>query len=136
MFSGDIGNKNKPLIKNPSYIEEADYVVMESTYGDRLHDRTHEHIEELANILQATLDRGGNLVIPAFAVGRTQEILYFMRKIKEEKMITGHDDFEVYVDSPLAVEATHVFNENISECFDDEAMDLVKRGINPIFSVA
>ena len=133
VFSGDIGNKNKPLIKNPSYIEEADYVVMESTYGDRLHDRTHEHIEELANILQATLDRGGNLVIPAFAVGRTQEILYFMRKIKEEKMITGHDDFEVYVDSPLAVEATHVFNENISECFDDEAMDLVKRGINPIF---
>ena len=132
VFSGDIGNKNKPLIKNPSYIDEADYVVMECTYGDRTHDRTHEHIEELAQILQETLDRGGNLVIPAFAVGRTQEILYFMRKIKEEKLIKGHDDFEVYVDSPLAVEATQVFTKNIMECFDEEAMDLVNRGINPI----
>lgn len=132
VFSGDIGNKNKPLIKDPSYVEEADYVVMECTYGDRSHDRTHEHIGEFASILQETLDRGGNLVIPAFAVGRTQEILYFLRKIKEEKLITGHDGFEVYVDSPLAVEATHVFNKNISECFDEEAMDLVNRGINPI----
>lgn len=132
VFSGDIGNKNKPLIKNPSYIDEADYVVMECTYGDRTHDRTHEHIDELAQILQATLDRGGNLVIPAFAVGRTQEILYFMRKIKEEKLIKGHDDFEVYVDSPLAVEATQVFTKNIMECYDEEAMDLVNRGINPI----
>jgi len=131
VFSGDIGNKNKPLIKNPSYIDEADYVVMECTYGDRTHDRTHEHIEELAQILQETLDRGGNLVIPAFAVGRTQEILYFMRKIKEEKLIKGHDDFEVYVDSPLAV-ATQVFTKNIMECYDEEAMDLVNRGINPI----
>ena len=132
VFSGDIGNKNKPLIKNTSYIDEADYVVMECTYGDRTHDRTHEHIEELAQILQETLDRGGNLVIPAFAVGRTQEILYFMRKIKEEKLIKGHDDFEVYVDSPLAVEATQVFTKNIMECYDEEAMDLVNRGINPI----
>ena len=132
VFSGDIGNKNKPLIKNPSYIDEADYVVMECTYGDRTHDRTHEHIEELAQILQETLDRGGNLVIPAFAVGRTQEILYFMRKIKEEKLIKGHDDFEVYVDSPLAVEATQVCTKNIMECYDEEAMDLVNRGINPI----
>ena len=132
VFSGDIGNKNKPLIKNPSYLDEADYVVMECTYGDRTHDRTHEHIEELAQILQETLDRGGNLVIPAFAVGRTQEILYFMRKIKEEKLIKGHDDFEVYVDSPLAVEATQVFTKNIMECYDEEAMDLVNRGINPI----
>ena len=132
VFSGDIGNKNKPLIKNPSYIDEADYVVMECTYGDRTHDRTHEHIEELAQILQETLDRGGNLVIPAFAVGRTQEILYFMRKIKEEKLIKGHDDVEVYVDSPLAVEATQVFTKNIMECYDEEAMDLVNRGINPI----
>lgn len=132
VFSGDIGNKNKPLIKDPSYIDDADYVVMECTYGDRSHNRTHEHIGELANILQETLDAGGNLVIPAFAVGRTQEILYFMRKIKEDHMITGHDDFEVYVDSPMAVEATTVFNKNIMECFDEEAMELVNKGINPI----
>lgn len=132
VFSGDIGNKNKPLIKDPSYVEDADYVVMECTYGDRSHNRTHEHIGELANILQETLDAGGNLVIPAFAVGRTQEILYFMRKIKEEKLISGHDNFEVYVDSPMAVEATSVFNKNIIECFDEEAMELVNRGVNPI----
>ena len=132
VFSGDIGNKNKPLIKDPQYTDEADYVVMECTYGDRSHDRTHEHIEEFAKIIQRTLDRHGNVVIPAFAVGRTQEILYFIRKIKEEGLVTGHDGFPVYVDSPLAVEATHVFNKNISECFDEEAMDLVNRGINPI----
>ena len=132
VFSGDIGNKHQPLLKDPTPTKEADYVVMECTYGDRTHDRTHEHIEELAQILQETLDRGGNLVIPAFAVGRTQEILYFMRKIKEEKLIKGHDDFEVYVDSPLAVEATQVFTKNIMECYDEEAMDLVNRGINPI----
>lgn len=70
-------------------------------------------------------------MIPAFAVGRTQEILYFMRKIKEEKLIKGHDDFEVYVDSPLAVEATQVFTKNIMECYDEEAMDLVNRGSTP-----
>lgn len=133
VFSGDIGNKNKPLIKDPTYIHDADYVVMECTYGDRRHERTHEHIEELARILQETLDAGGNLVIPAFAVGRTQEMLYFLRKIKEEKLIKNHDGFEVYVDSPLAVEATHVFTKHISECYDEEAMDLVNRGINPIF---
>ena len=132
VFSGDIGNKNKPLIKDPQYTDEADYVVMECTYGDRSHDRTHEHIEEFAKIIQRTLDRHGNVVIPAFAVGRTQEILYFIRKIKEGGLVTGHDGFPVYVDSPLAVEATHVFNKNISECFDEEAMDLVNRGINPI----
>lgn len=132
VFSGDIGNKNKPLIKDPTYVEDADFVVMECTYGDRSHDRTHEHIDELANILQETLDAGGNLVIPAFAVGRTQEILYFMRKIKEENMIVGHPNFEVYVDSPMAVEATSVFNKNIIECFDEEAMELVNQGINPI----
>ena len=132
VFSGDIGNKNKPLIKNPSYIDEADYVVMECTYGDREHAKSKNHVADLARIIQETLDRGGNLVIPAFAVGRTQEILYFMRKIKEEKLIKGHDDFEVYVDSPLAVEATQVFTKNIMECYDEEAMDLVNRGINPI----
>ncbi len=132
VFSGDIGNKNKPLIKDPSYIEEADYVVMECTYGTRSHDRTHEHIDEFARIIQETLDRGGNVVIPAFAVGRTQEILYFLRKIKEENLVEGHGDFEVYVDSPLAVEATHVFTKNIMDCYDEEALDLIWRGVNPI----
>ena len=132
VFSGDIGNKNKPLIKDPQYTKEADYVVMESTYGDRLHEKGGDHISELARIVQLTLDRGGNVVLPAFAVGRTQELLYFFRHIKMEKLIKGHDDFEVYVDSPLAVEATQVFKENLMCCYDEETKALVERGINPI----
>ncbi len=132
VFSGDIGNEDKPLIRNPAYTDEADYAVMESTYGDRLHQKGADHITELARIVQETLDRGGNVVIPAFAVGRTQELLYFFRHIKSEHMIHGHEDFEVYVDSPLAVEATHVFKENQEECYDDETKELVERGINPI----
>lgn len=132
VFSGDIGNKNKPLIKDPQYTKEADYAVMESTYGDRLHEKGADHISELVRIVQQTLDRGGNVVLPAFAVGRTQELLYYFRHIKAEKLIKGHDDFEVYVDSPLAVEATHVFKENILYCYDEETKLLVERGINPI----
>lgn len=132
VFSGDIGNKNKPLIRNPQYMEEADYVVMECTYGDRDHTREEEHVSDLAVIIQDTLDRGGNVVIPAFAVGRTQELLYFIRKIKENQMVKNHHDFEVYVDSPLAVEATHVFKNNLLRCYDDETKELVEKGINPI----
>lgn len=132
VFSGDIGNKNKPLIRDPSCTAEADYAVMESTYGDRLHQKGKDHIGELVRIVQETLDRGGNVVIPAFAVGRTQELLYYFRHIKSERLIHGHDRFEVYVDSPLAVEATHVFKENQLECYDDETRELVRQGINPI----
>lgn len=132
VFSGDIGNKNKPLIKDPRYTKEADYVVMESTYGDRLHKKGADHIGELVRIVQQTLDRGGNVILPAFAVGRTQELLYFFRHIKAEKLVKGHDDFEVYVDSPLAVEATQVFKENMLCCYDEETKALVEQGINPI----
>ena len=131
VFSGDIGNLNRPIIKDPSYINDADYVVMESTYGDRYHNADVDYVSELAGICQRTFDRGGNVVIPAFAVGRTQEMLYYFRKIKEEGLVKGHS-FEVYVDSPLAVEATQIFNENMAECFDQEAMELVSNGINPL----
>ncbi len=132
VFSGDIGNKNKPLIRDPEYIKEADYVVMECTYGDREHGAVMEHIDELTEIIQRTLDRGGNVVIPAFAVGRTQELLYFIRRIKAEHLIFGHEGFDVYVDSPLAVEATHVFKKNLMRCYDEETKALVEQGINPI----
>lgn len=132
VFSGDIGNLNQPLIKDPQYITEADYVVMESTYGDRSHGPTPDYIKELSRIIQSTFDRGGNVIIPSFAVGRTQILLYFLRKIKQEHMVTGHGEFKVYVDSPLAVEATEIFNENIAGYFDKESMDLIKQGINPI----
>lgn len=133
VFSGDIGNKNQPLIKDPAYTKDADYVVMESTYGDRLHsDERPDYIKSLSEIIQQTFDRGGNVVIPSFAVGRTQEILYFIRKIKADNLVKGHGNFPVYVDSPLAVEATSIFHRNEVECFDEEAMALVSKGINPI----
>ena len=133
VFSGDIGNYNQPLIKNPGRTLEADYVVMESTYGDRLHSTDRpDYVAELTKIIKETFDRGGNVVIPSFAVGRTQEMLYFIRQIKSEKRIPEYQDFPVYVDSPLAVEATEIFNENKETCFDEAAMELVNKGINPI----
>ena len=133
VFSGDIGNKNQPLIKDPAYTKEADYVVMESTYGDRYHTKERpEYVSDLAEVINKTFAKGGNVVIPSFAVGRTQEILYFLRKIKEDNMIPDFPKFEVYVDSPLAVEATGVFQKNINTCFDDDAMALVRKGINPL----
>ncbi len=132
VFSGDIGNTNQPLIEDPKYTDEADYVIMESTYGDRYHGERPDYYTALASHIQTTFDRGGNLVIPAFAVGRTQEMLYFIRKIKEDKMIKGHDGFKVYVDSPLAVEATRVFNKNTLAFYDEEALSLIEKGINPI----
>ena len=131
VFSGDIGNTDQPLIKDPKPTKDADYVVMESTYGDRLHTKEKpDYVGELVKILKETFDKGGNVVIPSFAVGRTQEMLYFLRKIKTEGMVEGYPDFPVYVDSPLAVEATGIFQKNIYSCFDEEAMALVKQGIN------
>ena len=135
VFSGDIGNKNQPLLRDPIPTAQADYVVMESTYGDRLHSvERPDYIKELTQIIQETFDKGGNVVIPSFAVGRTQEILYFIRKIKKDGLIRGHNNFPVYVDSPMAVSATNVFQdrENQWECFDEEAMELVKQKINPL----
>lgn len=132
VFSGDIGNEHQPIIRDPQYIKDADYVVMESTYGDRSHGPRPDYISNLAKILQTTFDRGGNVVIPAFAVGRTQEMLYFIRKVKEEKLVHGHDNFPVYVDSPLALEATRVFMERMYDDFDEEAAALIKSGVNPI----
>ena len=132
VFSGDIGNLNQPLIKDPVYLHDADYVVMESTYGDRSHGDRPDYVGLLSEVIQRTFDRGGSVVIPSFAVGRTQEMLYFIRQIKEEGRVHGHDNFKVYVDSPLANEATTIFNEHIYDCFDEEAMALVNKGINPL----
>lgn len=84
VFSGDIGNYNRPLIRDPEYLEEADYVIMESTYGNRNHNTPPDYAAELAKVMNSTFTKGGNLVIPAFSVGRTQEMLYYMRRIKTE----------------------------------------------------
>lgn len=132
VFSGDIGNLNQPLIKDPTYLHEADYVIMESTYGDRSHGERPDYVQCLARTIQETFDRGGNLVIPSFAVGRTQEMLYFIRQIKEDGLVHGHDGFKVYVDSPLANEATTIFAEHNYDCYDEEATALTQKGINPL----
>lgn len=129
VFSGDIGNVNKPIVRDPHYTKEADYIVMESTYGNRTHGETPDYVTDLAGIFKRTFARGGNVVIPSFAVGRTQELLYFIRQIKEKQLL---DDFDVYIDSPLAIEATSIFQKNVYDYYDEEALELVKQGINPL----
>ena len=105
---------------------------MESTYGDRSHGEKPLYVEELTKVIRKTFLRGGNVVIPSFAVGRTQEMLYFLRKIKEDHLLPEFPGFEVFVDSPLAVQATSIFKEHYTECYDEEAMELIEKGINPI----
>jgi metallo-beta-lactamase family protein len=105
---------------------------MESTYGDRKHDRPKDYVTALTQVLQTTFDRGGSVIIPSFAVGRTQELLYFLRQIKEQGMVRDHDRFPVYMDSPLAIEATGVFLRNQNSCYDEEALSYVQAGINSI----
>ena len=132
VFSGDIGNLHQPILNDPSYLRQADVVIMESTYGDRLHGERPDYIQDLADTLQTTFDRGGNVVIPSFAVGRTQELLYFLRQIKEQHFVHGHDGFPVYMDSPLAIAATEIFTEADSRFFDEEMNALLRQGINPL----
>lgn len=132
VFSGDIGNLDQPIIKDPAYIKEADYAFMESTYGDRSHGPKPDYVSELTKILQRTFDRGGNVVIPSFAVGRTQEMLYFIREIKEKGLVKGHGNFPVYIDSPLAIEATRIFKDTDPDCFDADTRALLEKGIDPI----
>lgn len=135
VFSGDVGNTNQPLIKDPQTVEEADLLVLESTYGDRLHDRRPhgDTVEELAGYISRTFDRGGSLIIPSFAVGRTQELLYAIRSCKQRGLLQKYGNFPVYVDSPLAVESTQIFLQCDPGCFDDETAALLKAGVNPIW---
>ncbi len=134
VFSGDVGNQGQRIICDPKTVEETDYLVIESTYGNRLHEADRrDTVNDLAGHLQRTFDRGGNVVIPSFAVGRTQEMLYAIREIKDRGLVKGHDHFPVYVDSPLASDATAIFMQCDPVCFDEETLALVKQGINPIW---
>jgi len=132
IFSGDIGNLNQPIIKDPDYIHRANYVVMESTYGDRNHDETAPSTEELSlklqKIIENTASRGGKVIIPAFSVGRSQEILYLLRDIYKRTK----SQIPIYLDSPLSVKATAIFARNKEGYFDDEAMEIIKSGGNPV----
>ena len=130
VFSGDIGNRKQPIIRSPQPITEADYVVTESTYGDRLHNVKEKpnYADDLARVIDETLAKGGNLVIPSFAVGRTQELLYFIREIKEQGLVDADPDFQVYVDSPLAGAATEIFSGDLTGYLDEEAVEHLRGG--------
>ena len=128
VFSGDLGNIDQPIIRDPEYLDAADYVVMESTYGDRNHEPPESYTEALAQLIDETFAQGGNVIIPSFAVGRTQELLYFMREMKKEGMVKSNPDFTVCVDSPLANEATKIFSGDLHGYLDEEALEVVKEG--------
>jgi metallo-beta-lactamase family protein len=121
LFSGDLGHPDQPIIKNPTIIHGADYLVVESTYGDRLHQPYEK--DTLAEIINDTIDRGGNLIIPAFAVGRTQTMLYHLYKLWKEHKI---GDVPIIIDSPLAIAATRIFVRNSQE-FDEDALEMLKK---------
>lgn len=132
VFSGDVGNVDQPIINDPLPIAEADYLVLESTYGARDHARGDgDVIAELARYIDETLSRGGNVIIPSFAIGRTQEMLYAIREIKQRGLVR-QADFPVFVDSPLAVEATQIFSRCDVSCFDAETRALIESGVDPI----
>ena len=128
VFSGDIGNVDQPIIRDPQFFHEADFVVMESTYGNRNHTEVWSYTDELAQIIDETIAKGGNVVIPSFAVGRTQELLYFIRQIKDENLVKSVPNFDVYVDSPLSKAATTIFCGDLRGYLDEEAVALVKDG--------
>ena len=128
VFSGDLGNVNQPIIRDSVHIHGADYVVMESTYGDRNHTEVWSYTDDLAAIIDKTIARGGNVIIPSFAVGRTQELLYFIREIKDAGLVKSNPDFPVYIDSPLAKKATTIFTGNLHGYLDEDALELVRDG--------
>jgi len=127
VYSGDLGNLNKSIIRDPTIINHTDYLIIETTYGDRVHPEIKEDLKQLLKIIKETFARGGNVIIPSFAVGRTQEILYELNKYVENEELKG---ISVYIDSPLAIQATKIF-ESHNEDYDKEAKELVMKGEYP-----
>ena len=131
VFSGDVGTPSRPLLCRPTAPDEADILIIESTYGDSMRTpQPNDPEQRLADIIDRTITCGGNVVIPSFAVGRTQELLYMLRRIKEQRLAIT--DFPVYLDSPLAIEATDIYKESLHGYFDEETNELIDRGINPV----
>ena len=131
--SGDVGNLNQPIIRNPQPLPDTDYLMIESTYGTRNHERSRDPVPVLTEILRTTFSRGGTVIIPSFAIGRTQELLFFFREIKQNNLLPEFPGFPVYVDSPLANEATAVFLQCSADCLDEETRAVMKEGFNPIW---
>ncbi len=128
IFSGDIGRQNAPFLRDPYQIKDADWLVMESTYGDRDHEPQDKRGERLFKIVKETAEQGGNIVVPAFAVGRTQEILFELNSYAEAGLLGG---LQCFVDSPLAISATEIYARH-PECFDSETLEMLRRGDNPL----
>ncbi len=133
VFSGDLGNKGVPIMRDPTIIDSADFLILESTYGDRLHETRKSETARFVQIIEDTLHRGGNVIIPSFAVGRTQELIYELNKEAEryEHQRREIQQTPVYIDSPLAISATQVFRNN-TDCFDEEARAYIESGDNPL----
>ena len=133
VFSGDLGVKGRPILRDPVIIKKADYVIMETTYGNRLHEQNTKSIEDLMNIVVKTIKRGGTVVIPSFAVGRTQELIYEFNRFYEEREEYRKilENLMVYVDSPMATTATEVFRKN-AQVFDEETKKYILNGNNPL----
>ncbi|MFO7887133.1 MAG: MBL fold metallo-hydrolase [Eubacteriales bacterium] len=135
VFTGDLGMKNKPILRNPEIVEDCDYLIIESTYGNRLHEEVEKRTDKLIDILIKTIENQGTVVIPSFAVGRTQDIIYELNKYydgKDNESKKIQKDIPVYIDSPLATKATGIFNKN-PQAFDKEARDYIMKGDNPLF---
>lgn len=133
IFTGDIGAQNRPILRDPVFFKKADYIIMESTYGNRVHEENAMSIRRLLDIIIETTQRGGNVVIPSFAVGRTQELIYELNKIydgdtPERELLK---DIHVYVDSPMAIAATEVFKKN-AQAFDAQTREYLLRGDHPL----
>ena len=128
VYSSDLGNKDIPLLNDPEFSESADYLIMESTYGDRLHEKGDKELDHLVTIIKDTFKRGGNVIIPSFAVGRTQELLYTLNNYIENNLLPT---MPVFVDSPLATESTRIFNK-WHKYFDEEATKLINSGDDPL----
>lgn len=128
VFSGDLGNVDQPVIRDPQFLTEADYVVMESTYGDRNHEVPESYVDMLAQLIDETFSKGGNIIIPSFAVGRTQELLYFLREIKDKGLVKTAPNFTVCVDSPLAAEATKIYAGDLHGYLDEDAIAILQGG--------
>ena len=132
VFSGDLGSPHRPIIRDPQPVPAADYVVTESTYGDRFHETVDDTNAKMADIIDRTLGRGGNVIIPSFAVGRTQELLYRIREIKEKGMVKSVPNFPVWVDSPLSLEATQIYSGDLTGYADEETIEVLKNGFHPL----
>ncbi|NLU46587.1 MAG: MBL fold metallo-hydrolase [Syntrophomonadaceae bacterium] len=129
VFTGDLGNSNQPIVKDPTIIEDADYIIMESTYGNRFHKGLYNRLEQLNQVIKETMAKGGNLIIPAFAVERTQDLLYDLNQLYLKGELDP--DIDIYIDSPLAISATQIFEKH-SEYYDYEASQMIANGDHPL----